>query len=75
MTSVPVVFSDTPVQPSFGEITRETDVTSIVKPILDAAPAGNVDQTVNEVNNTSSIDGEGRTLRAALGLLGAAFDR
>src|SRR5437763_843263 len=58
LASQPVVFSDTPVTASFSEITRETDVTSIVKPIIDAAPAGNVDQTVEEVNNSGSIDGE-----------------
>lgn len=54
----PVSFSDTPVNSNFGEVTRQTDVTSIVKPIIDAAPAGNVDQIVDEVNNTGSIDGE-----------------
>jgi Bacterial Ig-like domain (group 1) len=54
----PVVFTDTPVTASFGAITRESDVTSIVKPIVDAAPAGNVNQTVDEVNNTFVLDGE-----------------
>lgn len=54
----PVVFSDTPVSSTFSEMTRHSDVTSIVKPIIDSAPAGNVNQTVNEVNDTYSLDGE-----------------
>ena len=35
-----------------------SDVTSIVKPIVDAAPSGTLDVTVAEPNNTSAIDGE-----------------
>jgi hypothetical protein len=54
----PVTFNDVPVTSSFDNTTREADVTSIVKPVLDAAPQGNVDFTLNEVNNTFSIDGE-----------------
>jgi hypothetical protein len=55
----PVTFTDTPVSASFGEVTREADVTSIVKPIIDAASPGNVDQTITEdPTDTVSIDGE-----------------
>jgi hypothetical protein len=36
----------------------ESDVTSIVKPIVDAAPAGDVNLTVAEPNNSVLIDGE-----------------
>jgi len=58
LDGTPVTFSDTPVTASFGAITRETDVTSIVAPVLNAAAAGPVNFTVDEVNNTFTIDGE-----------------
>jgi hypothetical protein len=35
-----------------------TDVTSIVKPVVDSAPVGNVSFTAAEPNNTDEIDGE-----------------
>ena len=41
-----------------SSVNVESDVTSIVKPIVDAAPAGLVDLTAAEPNNTFSIDGE-----------------
>lgn len=43
---------------NFGVNSVWTDVTSIVAPIVDAAPAGNVEFTAAEPNNTFSIDGE-----------------
>lgn len=58
LDGTPVNFTDTPVESSFGNQTREADVTSIVKPIIDAAPAGNVNQTIDEGTATFDIDGE-----------------
>jgi hypothetical protein len=43
---------------NFGVNSVWTNVTSIVKPIVDAAPAGKVEFTAAEPNNTDSIDGE-----------------
>jgi hypothetical protein len=43
---------------NFGVNSVWTDVTSIVKPVVDSAPAGNVSFTAAEPNNTTSIDGE-----------------
>ena len=55
----PVVFTDTPVTASFGAVSREADVTSMVKPTIDAAPPGDVNLTVAEdPTTTTSIDGE-----------------
>jgi hypothetical protein len=44
----------------FGETinTRGVDVTSIVKPVVDSAPAGDVTFTAAEPNQTGNIDGE-----------------
>lgn len=58
LDGTPVTFTDTPVTASFGAITREADVTSIVAPVINAAAPGNVNLTVNEVNNTYTLDGE-----------------
>jgi hypothetical protein len=41
-----------------GSVNAEADVTSIVKPIVDGAPAGNVDMTIAEGAKTQSYDGE-----------------
>jgi hypothetical protein len=43
---------------NFGVNSVWTDVTSIVKPVVDAAPAGNVQFTAAEPLNTTEIDGE-----------------
>jgi hypothetical protein len=43
---------------SINSVNVEADVTSIVKPIVDAAPAGLVPFTVAEPTNTFNIDGE-----------------
>ena len=43
---------------NFGANSVWTDVTSIVKPVVDSAPAGNVSFTAAEPNATNSIDGE-----------------
>ena len=43
---------------NFGVNSVWTDVTSIVKPVVDAAPVGNVEFTAAEPLNTDSIDGE-----------------
>ena len=43
---------------NFGVNSVWTDVTSIVKPVVDAAPVGNVEFTSAEPMNTTSIDGE-----------------
>jgi hypothetical protein len=41
-----------------SSVNVEADVTSIVKPIVDAAPSGDVNFTAAEPNDTFSIDGE-----------------
>src|SRR5207245_6229816 len=43
---------------NIGSVNVESDVTSIVKPIVDAAGAGLVSLTVAEPNNSADIDGE-----------------
>jgi hypothetical protein len=43
---------------NFGVNSVWTNVTSIVKPVVDSAPVGNVQFTAAEPNNTNSIDGE-----------------
>jgi hypothetical protein len=43
---------------AIGSVNAESDVTSIVKPIVDPAPAGNVDMTIAEGAKTGSYDGE-----------------
>ncbi len=53
-----VTFTSTPVISNFGTGSVEADVTSLVKPILEPEPAGPVNFTLDEVNNTYSIDGE-----------------
>jgi Bacterial Ig-like domain (group 1) len=59
LDGTPITFTDTAVTSSFGNQTREADVTSIVKPIIDAAPAGNVNQTITEDPSiTDGLDGE-----------------
>ncbi len=56
----PVAWDTTvsPVSSSIGSSNSWADVTSLVKPKLDAAAAGRVDFLVAEPNNTNSIDGE-----------------
>jgi len=41
-----------------GSVNAESDVTAIVKPLVDPAPAGNVDMTIAEGAKTASYDGE-----------------
>jgi len=43
---------------NFGVNSVWTDVTSIVKPVVDSAPVGNVSFTAAEPSNTQDIDGE-----------------
>ena len=43
---------------NFGVNSVWTNVTSIVKPVVDSAPVGNVSFTAAEPNNTDEIDGE-----------------
>jgi hypothetical protein len=54
----PVTFTGAPVISNFGTGSVEAEVTSLVKPVLEGAPAGPVNFTINEVNNTYEIDGE-----------------
>lgn len=59
LDGTPVVWDPTSsVESSFGNFTAAADVTSIVKPVVDSAPAGIVNFTVAEGANTDSYDGE-----------------